>query len=386
MKRIAFIHNRFPAGGAERITIDIARYLSGFDGYEVYIYASRISEDMIADDDRSRMVLRHVPLRRTAVIVRHIRNDKIDVLVQVGKSLPDIDEIKAKTGVMTVVAFHGEPFCQRYAIMSRRQNGFFRKMLWHLYNRKRYEDGTLAMTKAVSRTRRDYESCDAYTVLCEPYRIEIEDRLGVKHDESHIHVIENPEHPVADIRYDKENIVLFCGRFENWSKRIDRLFRIWKMVQDKMQDWKLVLVGSGKDWRMLTGMAQDMELERVSFEGFRTDVGEYYRRASVVVLTSETEGWPLALTEAQAQGCITIAFDCSSGVREVLGHEEGCGIAVPSFDEELFAEELLGITAMDSEEELRMRRNAVSRRGMYVPDIISEKWRCLFDELCNEIR
>ena len=44
MTRIAFIHNRFPAGGAERITIDIASYLSGFGKYEVFVYASRIAE------------------------------------------------------------------------------------------------------------------------------------------------------------------------------------------------------------------------------------------------------------------------------------------------------------------------------------------------------
>ena len=40
--KIAFIHNRFPAGGAERITIDIARYLHDVGGYEVYVYAARV--------------------------------------------------------------------------------------------------------------------------------------------------------------------------------------------------------------------------------------------------------------------------------------------------------------------------------------------------------
>ena len=31
MTTIAFVHNRFPAGGAERITIDIARYLKSME-------------------------------------------------------------------------------------------------------------------------------------------------------------------------------------------------------------------------------------------------------------------------------------------------------------------------------------------------------------------
>ena len=45
--RIAFVHGRFPAGGAERITIDIARYLKDCGGYEVYVYTSRLNREMM---------------------------------------------------------------------------------------------------------------------------------------------------------------------------------------------------------------------------------------------------------------------------------------------------------------------------------------------------
>ena len=40
MRKIAFVHNRFPAGGAERVTMDIARYLDSIGGYRVYVFAS----------------------------------------------------------------------------------------------------------------------------------------------------------------------------------------------------------------------------------------------------------------------------------------------------------------------------------------------------------
>ena len=51
--RVAFVHGRFPAGGAERITIDIARYLKGVGGYEIYVYATRIYENLLSDDIRN---------------------------------------------------------------------------------------------------------------------------------------------------------------------------------------------------------------------------------------------------------------------------------------------------------------------------------------------
>jgi glycosyltransferase involved in cell wall biosynthesis len=231
---------------------------------------------------------------------------------------------------------------------------------------------------------KEYNSCDAYTVLCESYKNETIAALGLDPAASHIFAIENPEYSVSDVNYDKEKIVLFCGRFENWSKRIDRLLRIWGKVQDLMPDWRLVLVGNGENWDMLKKMADRMGLKRVHFEGRKTNVADYYRKASVVALTSQTEGWPLALTEAQAQGCIAIAFDCSSGVKAVLAHEKGCGICVPSFDEDKYAEELLRIASMDKEEELRIRKNAVNKSRLFVPEVISEKWRRIFDELYNE--
>ena len=364
MTKIAFIHNNFPAGGAERVTIDIAAYLSSFEGYEVYVYASRISEVLMTEDMRKTFTLRKIPTqavpsRRAREIERHVVNDGIDVLVQVTKAIPGIEDIKKNTGVKTVVSCHGEPFWQRHAIVYRRQKGLVRKIMWNLYNKKRYEDGTLAMKKAVSRTLREYNNCDAYTVLCKPYK-----------------------YTVDDVNYSKENILLFCGRFENWSKRIDRLLRIWSKVQDKMSDWRLVLVGDGENWEELKQMAADMSLERVSFEGRRTNVADYYRKASVVALTSETEGWPLALTEAQAQGCICIAFGCTSGIREVLSPDKECGFIVSPYDEDEYARILLSIVSMPEEEKLRVRKNSVAKRLEYVPESIAEKWRLLFDEIC----
>ena len=67
---------------------------------------------------------------------------------------------------------------------------------------------------------------------------------------------------------------------------------------------RAILVGDGRDGKMLRELAGELGLERVSFEGMQTDVRPYYAEASVLCLTSETEGWPLTLTEGQANGCI----------------------------------------------------------------------------------
>ena len=208
MIRIAFVHNRFPAGGAERVTMDIASYLKEYGGYEVFVYASRISEAQLNDEMLSNFTLRKIPTQfishsRTKQIERYILEDEIDILVQPGKAIPGIEKIKERTCVKTIVACHGEPFWQRHVIMHRRQKGFFRKLMWHLFNRRRFEDGTLAMRMAISRTRRDYETSDAYTVLCRSYIQETLSVLGIDEASSHIYAIENSERPVAEVKYNK---------------------------------------------------------------------------------------------------------------------------------------------------------------------------------------
>lgn len=388
MTKVAFVHNGFPAGGAERITVDIARYLKSVGGYQVYVYTTKVDQTLVTKELSDIMTIRFIPsqaiqTRRSAAVEKYIVEDGIDVLVQVTKALKGIEEIRKRTGCRTVVACHGEPFWQRHAITFRRQKGLVRKMMWNLYNRKRYEDGTLAMRKAVERTRREYDVSDAYTVLCEPYKDQIAAELGIDAATSQIYPIENPERLVEDICWEKDNVVMFCGRFENWSKRVDRLLRIWSKVQDRLPQWRLVLVGDGADGAMLRQMAQDLDLQRVSFEGMQKNIAGYYDRASVVAMTSETEGWPLALSEAQAYGCIGIAFGCTAGVSEILGTDGECGFVVPPFDEDKYAETLVKIASMSEDEKMRIRRNAVERRRRYAPEVIAEKWRQLFDSLVS---
>ena len=388
MVTVAFVHNRFPAGGAERITIDIARYLKDVGGYRVYVYTTRVNQMLMTEELDEILTIRHIPsqaiqTRRSAAVEKLIEIDGVDILVQVGKALKGIDGIRRRTGCKSVVACHGEPFWQRYVITHRRKKGLIRRTMWMLFNKRRYEKGNLAMRKAVQRTMVDYLNSDAYIVLCEPYIKQVTDVLGYDPATSHIYAIENSDLPVQDICWKKDNIIMFCGRFENWSKRIDRLLRIWGKVQDKLPQWSLQLVGDGPDAPMLRKMAEELGLERISFEGMQKDVGRYYDKASVVAMTSETEGWGLALSEAQARGCIGIAFECTSGVAEILQPDGECGFLVPPFDEEAYAETLLRIASMTEEEQMRIRRNAVNKRLQYTPELIAEKWRLLFDRLVS---
>ena len=102
MTRIAFVHNSFPAGGAERITIDIARHLKDLGGYEVFVYATRVTEGLMPEDIHNLLTIRFIPSqsiqsRRSRQIEKFIVADGINILVTVGKSIYDISGINTQT-------------------------------------------------------------------------------------------------------------------------------------------------------------------------------------------------------------------------------------------------------------------------------------------------
>jgi len=139
LTRLAFIHNRFPAGGAERVTLDIARYLKSIGGYEVYVFVSHASD--FADNSLKiiKVPSQSIPSRRSGCIERLVKELSIDILIQISKSIYDIEGIRERTRCRVVLACHGELFWQRYSIMHNRQK---HKFFWNFLYKKKYADGT----------------------------------------------------------------------------------------------------------------------------------------------------------------------------------------------------------------------------------------------------
>lgn len=176
---------------------------------------------------------------------------------------------------------------------------------------------------------------------------------------------------------------MFCGRLENTSKRLDRLLRIWGKVQHQLPDYRLLIVGDGKYRGDMERQIATEKLERVDMVGRHSDVEQFYRKASIVCLTSQTEGWGLCLTEGQAHGCIPVAFGCSAGVRNILSPSGRNGFVITPYDEDEYAKTLVHIASMSDEERDKIRHSAVAKRALYAPDIIMKKWADLIESMLN---
>lgn len=118
---------------------------------------------------------------------------------------------------------------------------------------------------------------------------------------------------------DRKKFFLAVGRLTE-QKGFDRLLKAWKIVQSEVLDWELMIVGSGEDNEMLIQLADDLNLERLSIEPTTSTIEEYYSKASIYVMTSRYEGFPMVLLEAKAKGLPIISFNCKTGPCEIVSN------------------------------------------------------------------
>jgi glycosyltransferase involved in cell wall biosynthesis len=86
---------------------------------------------------------------------------------------------------------------------------------------------------------------------------------------------------------------------------------------NELPDWRLVLLGDGPMRKRCEELAKELQLERYTFLGFQNPI-EYYKSSSLMLMTSNFEGWGLVLTEAMLYGCIPIAFDSFGSIKEII--------------------------------------------------------------------
>jgi glycosyltransferase involved in cell wall biosynthesis len=125
----------------------------------------------------------------------------------------------------------------------------------------------------------------------------------------------------------------------------------------------LRIAGDGPERSTLEERARRAGVD-VRFDGFVTDVDEWYEQIDVFVLPSRVEGWGYVLAEAAAAGRAIVAFD-SSSVPEVV--PSAAGACLVDADDDL-APTLARLVAEGPEgwraRGRNLRRHAVERLGL----------------------
>lgn len=241
----------------------------------------------------------------------------------------------------------------------------------------------LFLTKTISRIslRYTYEKSDKYVVLS-PSFIPIAAKYIFKKDAETAICIPNPVTILTDDCQNdiKQKEIIYVGRIEYNQKRTYRIIDIWKDVESLFPDWKCTIVGDGPDRKDVENRIKEAGLESISIEGFKNPI-EYYRRASVLLLTSEYEGFPLVMVESMAHGVVPIVLGSFSAVYDIVGHGKS-GVIIPyPYSKENFVKQLINVMK-DGKLMENMSKNARMKASEFSIDAIIEQWNNLFKSLC----
>lgn len=178
----------------------------------------------------------------------------------------------------------------------------------------------------------------------------------------HVEVIPNYCNLPADDRkpdYESRHVV-WVGR-DCPEKNLPRLRRIWAEVEKTHPDWQLDIHHN------------------------TSDIIGAYTAGSIFILTSNTEGMPMSLLEAQQCGLPAVAFDCPHGPADILLPGTGYLIPLTINGSERQADEafIQKLTALMDDAALRrqMGQKAQTAARRYKKQQIMNQWLKLFVEI-----
>jgi len=227
-----------------------------------------------------------------------------------------------------------------------------------------------------------YPKLDALVVLTEQDREAYRELLD---GSVALHRIPNTVRPLPGAKADLEaKTVYAAGRFR-YQKGFDLLIPAWAETARAHPDWRLRLRGSGRLQRRFEHLIAEHGLAgSVTLEGPAEDIGADMAEASVFVLSSRFEGFPLILLEAMSKGMGVVSFDCPTGPADIVDHHRN-GLLVPHEDVEGLAR---AIREMVEDEELRRRTAAaaIETAQQYTIETIGPLWLELLEGLNRESR
>jgi glycosyltransferase involved in cell wall biosynthesis len=174
-----------------------------------------------------------------------------------------------------------------------------------------------------------------------------------------------------------EPVVVTVGRLSH-EKGIDMLLEAWAQVAPQYPDWSLKVYGAGPDESELRAQARGLGLDDTRIlQGKTSDIDGALSSASVYVLPSRQEGFPVAVMEAMAYGLPTVAFDCAPGIRELIDDEVSGGLVVTAGNVPGMA---AGLERLIKDRDLRVRLGEAGRQSVrrLSPDSVVDRWEALF--------
>jgi glycosyltransferase involved in cell wall biosynthesis len=180
-----------------------------------------------------------------------------------------------------------------------------------------------------------------------------------------------PAHAQARSPLDQRTFVT-AGRLAP-EKQFEHVVDAFWRVHEQLPGWTLTIWGDGPRADNLAAQVRKLGLEdRVRLPGSTDDLSAEWARASVAVLASRGEGYPLVLQEAMSAGVPPVSYDCPSGPREIITHDVD-GLLVPPGSKAALAAAMLRI-ATDDDLRTGLGAAALERSERWDGQLLARRW------------
>ena len=319
--RLLIIHRSFAlVGGAERVIIDKANYLSN-RGHEIMLVTYEQGTHILPYQLSTSVIMQDIDCRFFALsrypfyirfflfflLKRRFRNALRELIADFNPQSVVLasdwqflikDVLDAAQNVPVIAEFHNA-----YDFITKKIGNTGNKVI-------------VKLTQIYYQHFLQYFSkCACLVALTE------NDANHWRRHSNNVKVIPNPVtvYPEKVDDVSKEEGKIICVGRLNGQKRIDRLIKAFSMIADKYPQWHVDVFGEGELKESLVELIKNYHLEgRFVINNPTKAIFEEYKKSQMLVLSSEYEGRPLVLIEAMACGTPCVSFDCPSGPREII--------------------------------------------------------------------
>lgn len=218
---------------------------------------------------------------------------------------------------------------------------------------------------------------DAFVVLTKAEKTNLQKSL------KNIHQIYNPlsfNNPHKADLTSKRFITV--GRLSK-EKNYDDSISAWAWVRDRHPDWQLHIFGDGPRRKHLQRIIEKEDLsEHVFLRGRSTNIEKEMIDSSGIMLSSDTEAFPMVLLEAAACGLPIVTYDCSPGIREIVEDRRN-GFIVPAGNCRELAEKAIELIEDETMRKRMGTRSAAISEPFHL-EAVMEQWVSLFHKLTGQ--
>ena len=178
--------------------------------------------------------------------------------------------------------------------------------------------------------------------------------------------------------------VIAVGRLD-YQKGFDRLIKAWELVHenDRFCNWKLDIFGQGEWQDMLQQMINERKLQdNTHIHAPTKNIGAEYVNSSLLVMSSNYEGFPMVMIEGMACGLPVVSFDFKCGPKDIIEHGKN-GLLVKNGDIKGLADAMMVVMGNEVFRKT-LSENARKVVSTYSEETVMNKWICLFNSLVEK--